>query len=58
MKNFNDQHSLEYEVNLSIGIGIYEKSMQSVDDFLKCIDKKMYEEKSRYYSTRLHDRRH
>lgn len=58
MKDFNDQHTLEYEVNLSIGVGLYQESFHNVDDFMRCIDKKMYEEKSKYYSTRLHDRRH
>lgn len=57
INEFNHHHTLPYEVALSIGIGIYQESFHDVDEFLRSIDKKMYNEKTKYYSTRQHDRR-
>lgn len=57
LNEFNRHHSLPYEVALSIGIGIYQEIFHDFDEFLKCIDWKIYNEKTKYYSTRQHDRR-
>ena len=57
VEEFNQRYSLPYEVALSIGTEIYQQQFSNVDEFLKSIDRKMYDEKTKYYSTRSHDRR-
>lgn len=57
LEDFQKKHQLPYHISLSIGIGTYDGRTQNIDDFLKAIDQKMYEEKRLYYSSQGHDRR-
>jgi len=55
---FNECSYKKYRLSASIGSGYFNLKNNSVDDILEIIDKRMYEDKKRYYeSGKYHDRR-
>lgn len=49
--NFNNEHSLPYAINFSIGAAIYEEDThRNGQEFLNYIDTLMYEDKQTYYN--------
>lgn len=55
---YNDRSLKKYVLSVSIGSGYFNLKDNSVDDILEIIDKRMYEDKRRYYESGVHpDRR-
>ena len=57
LDEFNKKHKKKYQLSASIGYGVFDISKCSVDQILKEIDKRMYEDKRAYYAATRHDRR-
>lgn len=55
---YNERSYKKYRLSVSIGSGYFNLRNNSVDDILEIIDKRMYEDKKRYYESNEHlDRR-
>lgn len=55
---YNDTAGKPYELTASAGCGIYDPDIESFDDFIKRIDKFMFEQKANFYAThKEYDRR-
>lgn len=46
-----------YAITLSMGLAVYDPGADTLDTFLRRMDKRMYEEKRRHYADGNHDRR-
>ena len=46
-----------YAITLSMGLAVYDPGADTLDTFLRRMDKRMYEEKRRHYADESHDRR-
>lgn len=55
LEQVNKELQKDYSLSLSIGYEIFDMRVIRMEEILEVIDKKMYEEKKKYYST--HDRR-
>ncbi len=53
--NYNSNSDKPYKISYSLGWGIFDFSIVSMDDVLKTLDERMYEDKRKYYS--VNDRR-
>lgn len=51
MDDFNIEAKREYRLSVAIGYAMLDMKKQSIDELLKEIDAKMYEDKQRYYQT-------
>ena len=54
---FNNLHEKKYKLSASIGYGVFDMAECNVDQVLKEIDKRMYEDKKTYYAIDYHNRR-
>lgn len=54
LSKLNRQHDRKYQLSLSFGIGLYDPSSESFDEFVKKLDTNMYYDKEQYY--RSHER--
>ncbi|MCR4902120.1 MAG: GGDEF domain-containing protein [Butyrivibrio sp.] len=52
---YNNKSHKPYKLSVSIGWGIFDLSKNSMDEVMKTVDERMYEDKKKYYET--HDRR-
>ncbi len=57
LDEFNKSSQKNYKLSASIGFGVFDLSESSVDQILKIIDKRMYEDKKAYYASGRHKRR-
>ena len=57
LSSFNKLYKKKYQLSASIGYGVFDLSKSSVDQILKKIDKRMYEDKKAYYASKGHSRR-
>ena len=57
LDEFNKSSQKNYKLSASIGFGVFDLSESSVDQILKIIDKRMYEDKKAYYALERHSRR-
>ena len=57
LDEFNKSSRKNYKLSASIGFGVFDLSESSVDQILKIIDKRMYEDKKAYYALERHSRR-
>ena len=56
--DFNESGIKKYQLSVSIGIGIFDLKKSSFDEILEIIDKRMYDDKRAFYSSKQHDRRY
>ena len=57
MDQLNQEERRPYTITLSMGTAVYDPGADTLDTFLRRMDKKMYEEKQRHYAGGIHDRR-
>ncbi|MCR5669543.1 MAG: GGDEF domain-containing protein, partial [Butyrivibrio sp.] len=55
LKLFNETEQRLYKLSLSMGYSIFEPGKDSVDDFLKHMDDKMYKEKEETHARKIDD---
>ena len=56
-EEFNRTQDLPYRISFSMGYSTFQPGADSLDDFLRRMDLRMYEEKRTHYSNELYDRR-
>lgn len=54
----NRQHTLPYQLSLSMGSALFDPTTDNIDSFLQRMDQRMYENKRIFYSNSKNDRRH
>ena len=56
-KNFvteNEKNDKPYQLSASMGYAVANLSIETIDDFMNCIDKQMYQDKLEYYKNHEH----
>ncbi len=47
--DYNHRSGKEYELSISVGYGVFNLENENMDDVMKIVDKRMYEDKRKYY---------